>query len=44
MGNINLNLGCSLEAMREMQDNQYDLAIVDPPYGLKKQESREEER
>jgi len=34
MGNINLNLGCSLEAMREMQDNQYDLAIVDPPYGV----------
>ncbi len=34
MGNINLNLGCSLEAMREMQDNQYDLAIVDPPYGI----------
>jgi len=34
MGNINLNLGCSLEAMRSMGDNQYDLAIVDPPYGL----------
>lgn len=34
MGNINLNLGCSLEAMREMEDNQYDLAIVDPPYGI----------
>jgi site-specific DNA-methyltransferase (adenine-specific) len=31
---INLHLGCSLAAMREMQDNQYDLAIVDPPYGL----------
>lgn len=29
---INLHLGCSLAAMREMQDNQYDLAIVDPPY------------
>lgn len=31
---INLQLGCSLAAMREMEDNQYDLAIVDPPYGL----------
>jgi len=35
MGNINLNLGCSLEAMRSMGDNQYDLAIVDPPYEIK---------
>jgi site-specific DNA-methyltransferase (adenine-specific) len=33
---INLHLGCSLEAMREMKDNQYDLAIVDPPYGIKR--------
>lgn len=31
---INLHLGCSLQAMREMKDNQYDLAIVDPPYGI----------
>jgi site-specific DNA-methyltransferase (adenine-specific) len=31
---INLSLGCSLQAMREMKDNQYDLAIVDPPYGI----------
>ena len=31
---INLHLGCSLEAMRSMKDNQYDLAIVDPPYGV----------
>ena len=31
---INLHLGCSLAAMREMKDNQYDLAIVDPPYGI----------
>lgn len=36
MGNINLNLGCSLEAMRSMGDNQYDLAIVDPPYGIQR--------
>jgi site-specific DNA-methyltransferase (adenine-specific) len=34
--NITLSLGCSLQAMRDMEDNQYDLAIVDPPYGLKK--------
>ena len=33
--NINLHLGCSLAAMREMEDNQYDLAIVDPPYEIK---------
>jgi len=25
-----------LEAMREMRDNEFDLAIVDPPYGLGK--------
>ena len=24
-----------LEAMREMRDNEFDLAIVDPPYGIK---------
>ena len=32
---INLYLGDSLEAMRQMPDKFYDLAIVDPPYGLK---------
>ena len=31
---INLHLGDCLEAMKEMPDNTYDLAIVDPPYGL----------
>jgi site-specific DNA-methyltransferase (adenine-specific) len=31
---INLHLGDSLEAMRKMEDNAYDLAIVDPPYGI----------
>lgn len=31
---INLNLGDCLEAMRAMPDNSYDLAIVDPPYGI----------
>ena len=31
---INLHLGDSLEAMKLMDDNAYDLAIVDPPYGI----------
>ena len=31
---INLYLGDSLAAMRAMDENTYDLAIVDPPYGL----------
>jgi len=31
---INLyNMDC-MEAMKDMADNQYDLAIVDPPYGI----------
>ena len=34
MSNINLHLGDCLEAMKEMPDNTYDLAIVDPPYGI----------
>ena len=31
---INIYLGDSLAAMRAMDDNTYDIAIVDPPYGL----------
>lgn len=31
---INLYLGDSLEAMKKMPDKAYDLAIVDPPYGI----------
>lgn len=31
---INLYLGDCLEAMRAMPDKAYDLAIVDPPYGI----------
>lgn len=31
---INIHLGDSLEAMKSMKENQYDLAIVDPPYGI----------
>jgi site-specific DNA-methyltransferase (adenine-specific) len=31
---ITLNLGDCLEAMKAMPDNAYELAIVDPPYGI----------
>ena len=31
---IDLNNADCLEAMRQMTDNQFDLAIVDPPYGI----------
>lgn len=34
MPEINLHLGDCMDAMREMEDNQYHLAIVDPPYGI----------
>jgi len=35
--NPTINLYCEdcLPAMKKMADNQYDLAIVDPPYGIK---------
>ncbi len=33
---INLNQGDCMKAMAKMPDNAYDLAIVDPPYGLGK--------
>ena len=37
MGKINLyNLDC-LPAMKAMQDNEYNLAIIDPPYGIGEQ-------
>lgn len=31
---INLNHGNCMEAMKSIPDNYYDLAIVDPPYGI----------
>lgn len=31
---VKIHLGDSLEAMKEMPDNSYDLAIVDPPFGI----------
>lgn len=34
MDRIRLHLGDSLEAMKQMEDNAYELAIVDPPYGI----------
>ena len=33
---INIYNQDCMEAMKEMSDNQFDLAIVDPPYGLKR--------
>jgi len=36
MANINLHLGDCMEAMAKMPDNAYDLAIVDPPYGIER--------
>jgi len=32
--NINIYNADCLQAMRDMRDNEFDLAIVDPPYGL----------
>ena len=32
---INLYNKDCMEALKEFKDNQFDLAIVDPPYGLK---------
>ena len=34
MAEINLHLGDCMEAMKQMPDKAYDLAIVDPPYGI----------
>ena len=31
--NVAYNMDC-MEAMREMPDNAFDLAVVDPPYGI----------
>ena len=31
---INLHNKDCMEALKEFKDNQFDLAIVDPPYGL----------
>lgn len=33
-----------LEAMLEMADNQFDLAIVDPPYGIKRHGHKEDKK
>lgn len=41
---INLHLGCSLEAMKTMEDNTYDLAVVDPPYGINIVKSMDKDR
>ena len=31
---INLHLGDGEKALKEMDENQYGLAIIDPPYGI----------
>lgn len=36
VGNITLYCGDCMEVMRTFKDNQFDLAIVDPPYGIEK--------
>ena len=41
--NIAYNMDC-LAAMREMPDNAFDLAVVDPPYGIDITHQRERER
>ena len=33
-----------MEAMKDMKDNQFDLAIVDPPYGIRQDGHRENNR
>jgi site-specific DNA-methyltransferase (adenine-specific) len=40
MAKINLYHGDCMEAMRSMEDNAYDLAIVDPPYNIASQQKR----
>ena len=34
--NIEINHGDCMEALREMPDNAFELAIVDPPYGIER--------
>ena len=34
IGNLKFYNADNLEIMREMKDNEFDLAIVDPPYGI----------
>lgn len=36
MSKLNLIHGDCMEYMKDMEDNQFDLAIVDPPYGIKR--------
>ena len=33
-GSLDLRLGCCMDLMREYPDKHFDLAIVDPPYGI----------
>lgn len=36
VGNINLYNADCMDVMRSFKDNEFDLAIVDPPYGIDK--------
>ena len=31
---MNITNGCNMELMSRYEDNHFDLAIVDPPYGI----------
>ena len=44
VGNITLYLADCMEVMRTFQDKEFDLAIVDPPYGIKKGGSKATDR
>ena len=39
---INLHNGDCMDALAKMQDNEFDLAIVDPPYGIGKDGQKKE--
>lgn len=41
LGNITLHNADCMDLLRSMPDNAYDLAIVDPPYGLRRDGQRE---
>ena len=34
-GSLDLRLGCCMDVMKTFEDGHFDLAIVDPPYGIR---------
>ena len=38
--NMNITNECNMELMARYEDNHFDLAIVDPPYGIKENSNR----